>query len=899
MIMAYYDDPYTPGFDYVPSTKFVVMPLRNVTKIIVKLIDGASIFLDGDVLFFEASTIYDSTYTLISQDSGDVIQLNENVLKYGTNENTLSSYLGLPSNVLIIPVNIKAKIKGVLTINMNGKPLQREFIIEDQTNFTLQKGEYISIDQSKLTLQLSLSKIKVDFKQIGDLVTNKEKEGFYIAVERQKVAISESLIHEAEIYFNQDSYQNSFMKLREAYFQISNIKNWLSNMTIEVNRSIFILLPLFALSAISISFFLFEKKFHKLLGTVISYIILLFSLYLMHPGIKILDRTVLIGFSLFSLFICLGFILFLQIILKGKKAHGRVAFRNIIIPILSISKRSLRRRQLRLILTLTSVFLIVSSFVALTSFTVDFGLAFGRVSKEIIPSRGLLVRSPNSPVVEAISPLSGGAGMSWYQPLEESFVEWFKAQSDIIKVAPKYDTSPCRQYSGANYPLGYLNKIPIFGVTGIVPSMEEEIFSLKKTVIEGRYLQDDEENGIIVSEILKDKLNVNVNDVVQFRVMDKVLSLKIIGVLDDNLIEAIKDFDGQSILPKKIIELWRVNEVIMEGFASCLANEIIITNLKMMPQITNMQLSRLDIIPDIDKDLRSYAKRITLNKGLKVWASTEDGLYLTQLTSFFEGKGLPILIPWLIVVLIVIVTILNSFNERKKEIVIYSSIGMNPLHITIIFLVEAAIIGIIGGAVGYLLGLFSYKIIYILTPSLQVKQKISAFWIMATLGISFVAVITGGLIALKYSIAITPSLKRRWRIKYFKNNSSKPFELKFPIQINETELKEFTDYILTSLKLKTRACKKIYNPKFIISNININSKEKNNELIIIINFTYSSADSMVRGIYIRNKLILKKEKSNSSYIMLLINKEKENDLQTVGSFIRNIILEWSIRAPER
>ena len=130
--------------------------------------------------------------------------------------------------------------------------------------------------------------------------------------------------------------------------------------------------------------------------------------------------------------------------------------------------------------------------------------------------------------------------------------------------------------------------------------------------------------------------------------------------------------------------------------------------------------------------------------------------------SYIIAKGSSIIIPWVIVILSVITTTLNSVYEQKKEIAIFSSIGLNPSHIINMFAAEALIIGFIGGSIGYLLGLGSYKIMSILSVVPEVHAKISALWSLASISVSIITVLAGAMVALRSSVIVTPSLVRRW-----------------------------------------------------------------------------------------------------------------------------------------
>jgi hypothetical protein len=215
---------------------------------------------------------------------------------------------------------------------------------------------------------------------------------------------------------------------------------------------------------------------------------------------------------------------------------------------------------------------------------------------------------------------------------------------------------------------------------------------------------------------------------------------------------------------------------------------------------SGVYISRLDIVLKEGMNLKEYVREIALSKGFRAWASTGDGIYLAELGSYFEGKGFPVIVPWGIVVLSVVVTMLNSLYERRKEIFIYSAIGMSPSHITGLFLAEVTVIGVIGGGIGYLLGLGWYKAISSLSLAIQVKQKVSAIWVLAAIAVSLAAVLTGGLAAIKGSVVVTPSLMRRWRVEKGAAKAMGLQELTLPIKVSGAEAEEFIKYMVKGLE---------------------------------------------------------------------------------------------------
>ena len=176
------------------------------------------------------------------------------------------------------------------------------------------------------------------------------------------------------------------------------------------------------------------------------------------------------------------------------------------------------------------------------------------------------------------------------------------------------------------------------------------------------------------------------------------------------------------------------------------------------------------------------------------------GSVFAALGSYLEGKGLPLVIPWAIVVLNVVVTMLNSLFERRREISILSSVGLNPAEIASIFVAEASITGFIAGGLGYLAGLAFYKLMPLLGLALEVHQKVSAVWSLAAIGISISAVLVGALAALRSSIVITPSLTRKWKLDDSMGGFDKPWEIPVPVRLEPEEVDSFVGYLQERLR---------------------------------------------------------------------------------------------------
>ena len=212
--------------------------------------------------------------------------------------------------------------------------------------------------------------------------------------------------------------------------------------------------------------------------------------------------------------------------------------------VFSLAKRNIRRRTTRFILTLIPIIVLVMSFVALTSFSSQYGFTSSAVGSAQTGIQGLLVRQ-HPPEMPSLYPTTEYSN-STFTPFETSVMDWLQSKPNVTLVAPKVENMPTRR------PLGSLsspnNKLSIFGIIGILPSAEAQTTGFDKLVVQGRYLNDDEQGAILISASAAKTLNVQVGDNLTFN--GNLYSLKLVGLLDDDALARNKDLDGTPLFPR-------------------------------------------------------------------------------------------------------------------------------------------------------------------------------------------------------------------------------------------------------------------------------------------------------------------------------------------------------------
>ena len=124
-----------------------------------------------------------------------------------------------------------------------------------------------------------------------------------------------------------------------------------------------------------------------------------------------------------------------------------------------------------------------------------------------------------------------------------------------------------------------------------------------------------------------------------------------------------------------------------------------------------------------------------------------------------------LLIPMIIASLIIFNTMLNSVAERKGEIHIYTSLGLAPKHVGVLFLAEAVTYGLMGSICGYVLGQGLAKVLTHFNLMGGITLNYSGSSVIMTMGVVLGVVVLSSIApAVMASRLATPSKDMKWRV---------------------------------------------------------------------------------------------------------------------------------------
>jgi len=858
-ILVYYDNESTPGWDYLP---YLVDLNETGGELSVSLSPSASVELNGDIQFVYTENLpLKTTYDVCDED-GNLLAPAGFPLEFGHDKQALLSIPGLDPSTVIVPADTQTQIKVNCSTVVGSRVVTSFFEIKPVER--LEAGESLEIDVRRYSLQSNLDIVEGVLDSVESRLVEMERLGFYLSKQVAETSNAAAGLLDARGLYDSGDYTRCFDTSKVSYIALEHTLDSLDGLYQDASLSVYILVVFLAMTSVAIGFLLSDASIRQTLSGLFAYILSLLILYLAYPGSSIIPVESFVTSATISFSGILAFAFFFPRFMGAAIKEGRIGALSILTPIFSIAKRGLMRRRFKFLLTLLSLTLLVMSFVTLTSFSEGYGLLSRRESNRFSSVNGVLIRSSSWSEDEPSSLIGGELDTAWLLRQPETQLISLKAESiPLIR------------------PVVSLEGVPLRGVIGFDPAFEAEILNLDEGLVEGSLPGP---GGVAISVVLRQRLGVDVGDTLRFGGGYLVLQ----GVMDDSFLSRLRDIDGSAYMPGKLVNVAPEGEPAQYELQPCGPDEVVLAYISAAMRAQAVGISRIDVEVRDGFDPFAFAERLALERGYQVWSSSQRGVEYVALSSYLEGKGLPLAVPWAIVVLSVVVTMLNSLFERRREIAILSSVGANPAQISAIFVAEASLMGFVAGGLGYLLGLGMYRLMGIAGLSLEVHQKVSAFWSLASIGIAISAVLVGAVLALRSSVAITPSLTRRWRLEEKEAKVNQMWSTIIPVKLMSEQVDDFAEFIMNALgKLKN-------DPVRMVSLL----KLEKNDMGVRISFVHKSTQTISGSFYTKNVLTIKPG-PDGNYIVELESAGDMEMTHASGSMLRMLTMEWSTGTKQR
>ncbi|MEM2150886.1 MAG: FtsX-like permease family protein [Candidatus Bathyarchaeia archaeon] len=425
---------------------------------------------------------------------------------------------------------------------------------------------------------------------------------------------------------------------------------------------------------------------------------------------------------------------------------------------ISLCLENMRKRPLRSSLTLISMLLLVFSLISFTSLS---SIPIQRPHVwDIYPTyNGILIRK-----------------YPWTSIPEELYLQFRLQYGDLAEVVPRTWFFPPPPTGLGGVGRWYLTPKRLSQVNGILflTPEESDVASIDKTIIEGRWLTPEDTYVCLISKNMAQNLTREIGREIKAgsTISFLGLNLTVIGIYDGSLLwdgkVGIIDLDGEPLTP--IVPTAVTGGATLAKPPHLQGDNIIIMpySLALILRGNNWPVS-IAIKPKNPELIYDIAVDLALRLDTNILYALPDAINVKVLTyrQWFSTLGLAeLIIPLAICGLIMLNLMLGNVYERAREIKIYMSVGLSPLHVTVLFLMETIAYVILSSIIGYILGIaVSYFFVNAkLYPPEFYPNYASTFVLLALLIAQSLALLSSLYPSYKASTMITPSLERKWKL---------------------------------------------------------------------------------------------------------------------------------------
>ncbi len=447
-----------------------------------------------------------------------------------------------------------------------------------------------------------------------------------------------------------------------------------------------------------------HKRIVSFLGLLGGFVAVI---YAVHPAFQLTysPLVVVLAFFILGLSALVALLIFLRFEqeMKGLQRQAHVARSQAIslwgafVAAFSIGVSNLRRRKVRTALTCTTLIILTYTLLNFTSVrnSLDRGAMLFQKSAAY---QGLLLKAPE-----------------WKTLPADLFAETGNTLPAGSLVARRVWWETTDKTRPPSIALRFGDKeAQAAGLVGLDPS-EERLTHQSTHLLQGSWLDGSSRQQLLLSSHLAEQLGIRSLSP-QPQVLLWGMAFTVQGIFDGKTHTAAIDLDGEPLTPvvypnETSSELSEAEAEAAEsgqeiaGMASryqhISGDEIIIVPADTLLQAGG-SLKSLAMIAPADNH-EQLAASLADRYQLLIFHGQGDSTRLHYSASSLSYSGMGnVLIPSVIAILIVLNTMVGSVMERKREIAVYTSVGLAPPHVASLFIAEAFAFGIISSVMGYL-----------------------------------------------------------------------------------------------------------------------------------------------------------------------------------------------------
>ena len=457
--------------------------------------------------------------------------------------------------------------------------------------------------------------------------------------------------------------------------------------------------------------FSYTNIYKRIVAFLTILMALIAVIYNVHPAFQLAysPTVVILAFFIIGLSAMVTFIIFFRfedemVRLQKSATMGRdaeISKWKAFVAAFFLGVSNLRRRRLRTALTCATLVILtftIMSFTAVKSSRLQTRLLY----RPETPYKGFLLKSVNW---QSLPPEALGIVENSFKGKGVAVPRVWRETEDRTRAAGLPVTRGDKSFEAQ-------------GLVGL-SHREPEVTGMDEILTGGRWLAENERFAALIPERMAVSLGIDpeIPDGAEIGLWGK--TYKVVGVFSGEKLLARTDLDGEPLTPaifpreSAAVELTEVEMDAMESGEDVRAFQSLYSHVPgdltvIVPHRTLMAeggwLKAVSVRSPSAENVEKIAARLVDRFGLSLFSGEKDGTYLYNASDSLSYSGVPnILIPLIISVFIVLNTMIGSVYERKREIGIYTSVGLAPSHVSFLFVAESMAFAVISVVLGYLL----------------------------------------------------------------------------------------------------------------------------------------------------------------------------------------------------
>ena len=463
--------------------------------------------------------------------------------------------------------------------------------------------------------------------------------------------------------------------------------------------------------------FSYSNIYKRIMAFIGILVLLILIIYNVHPAFQLAysPMVVILAFFIMGLSLIVTLIIFFRFEeeMAGLQTHaqlvqsGEIGRWKAFVAAFLLGVSNLRRRRLRTALTCTTLVILTFTIMSFTS-----AKSMRRHARVLYdskaPYQGFLLKNVNW---RSLPPVAFGQ-------IENSF-------GGQAVAAPRVWLEDEDRTRSTRIPVNFNGRV--FEAQGMVglSADESKVSGIDAILLAGRWLRPDDRQVVLLPQRMAEQLNIDLVRQPNQTVSLWGISFKVIGIFSGSKLQEHNDLDGEPLTPvifprEMSSELTEVEEEALESgddvreFQSRyqhIAGDLSVIVPYRFLLAAGGHLKGVAVHPLNPDTIQATARDLIDRFGLSLFSGESDGTYLYHASDSMSYSGVPnIVIPLIISIFIVLNTMIGSVYERKREIGIYTSVGLAPSHVSFLFIAEAMAFAVLSVVFGYLLAQITAKL---------------------------------------------------------------------------------------------------------------------------------------------------------------------------------------------